>query len=55
MAYIKLENYEQAIEYADFAIHKLANNPKAYYRRGIANKNLKNYEKALSDLNTSFN
>lgn len=47
---LKLKDFNEVISSCDAAIKLDSNNSKAFYRRGIAHLELKNYELALDDL-----
>ncbi|KAF4022435.1 hypothetical protein G4228_013958 [Cervus hanglu yarkandensis] len=51
LCYLKLGQFEEAKQDCDQALQMDHGSVKAYYRRALAHKGLKNYQKSLNDLN----
>ncbi|KAH3890323.1 peptidyl-prolyl cis-trans isomerase FKBP4-like isoform X3 [Dreissena polymorpha] len=52
--YLKMEKFIEAIECCDKAIKSDPNNPKAYYRRGMAQLSCMDHENALKDFQKTY-
>lgn len=48
---LRLQRYRDCIQDATFSVELFSDNAKAYYRRGVARKEIGDYESALQDLN----